>query len=173
MRINEVGTEAELLRIERPCACTAGTCKCCCYQTAKFSSGGNELGMITETCYFCVPSFKIQDASGKEMYILHPPTCCGGMCMNCCTEGNPCCGKGCCKVPFWIFDAGATNTNGSEAPKLGMILKKPKSLAVEVFTDANAFEVQFPPTASVEQKAILVGTAVFLNAVFFEEKGNE
>jgi len=36
------------------------------------------------------------------------------------------------------------------------------------FTDADAFEVTFPTDASVDQKAALVGTAVFLNAAFFE-----
>ena len=76
----------------------------------------------------------------------------------------------CCKVPFWIFDASVTNTNGSDAPKLGKIVKAPKSIATEVFTDANAFEVNFPEAATVEQKAALVGTAIFLNAVFFEDK---
>jgi Scramblase len=172
MRVNEVATEAELVTVERPCACAATSCKCCCYQSARFTSGGNVLGTVKETCYFCVPSFKILDASGAEVYLLHPPTCCGGVCVNCFTEGNPC-GKGCCKVPFWIFDAAAQNTNGSNAPQLGKILKKPKSLAVEIFTDANAFEVHFPATSTVEQKAALVGTAIFLNAVFFESGSAE
>jgi hypothetical protein len=48
-------------------------------------------------------------------------------------------------------------------------LKKPKSLKTEIFTDANAFEVKFPSQATVDQKAMLVGTAIFLNAVFFED----
>lgn len=169
MKVNEVGTDAELLTVERPCACAVSGCKCCCYQTANFTSGGTALGSIVETCYFCVPSFKINDATGKQVYLIHPPTCCGGVCVNCCTEGNPC-GAGCCKVPFWIFDADTKNTNGGEALKIGKILKKPKSAAVEIFTDANAFEVQFPESATVEHKAMLVGTSVFLNAVFFEEK---
>jgi hypothetical protein len=167
MRINEVGTDAELLTVKRPCACPAAGCKCCCYQTALYSSGNTVLGSIKETCYFCVPSFKIMDASGQLIYLLHPPTCCCGVCMNCCTEGNPC-GRGCCKVPFWIFDPSVRSTNGGNAKHLGKILKKPKSTAVELFTDASAFEVHFPESSTVEQKAVLVGTAVFLNAVFFE-----
>lgn len=92
--------------------------------------------------------------------------------MACCTEGNPCGGKGCCKVPFWIFDANQANTNGAEAEKLGKILKKPKSWKTELFTDANAFEVTFPTSASVGEKAMLVGTAIFLNAVFFEAEND-
>ena len=49
-----------------------------------------------------------------------------------------------------------------------MIMKKPKSFAVEVFTDSDAFEVKFPTAASSDEKAIVAGSALFLNAVFFE-----
>lgn len=168
MRVNEVGTDAELMTIERPCACVAGACKCCCYQTASVSSGGQELGTIEEECYFCVPSFTINDSEGKAIYRVHPPTCAGGACVNICTEGNPCTSKGCCKLPFWVFDPDQKDTNGAEAEHLSKIVKLPKSLRTELFTDANAFDVIFPEGSSVEQKAMLVGSAVFLNAVFFE-----
>lgn len=60
---------------------------------------------------------------------------------------------------------GQTN---DEAPYVGQILKKPKSLAVEVFTDSDAFDVTFPEGATVDQKAILVGSTIMMNAVFFE-----
>lgn len=168
MRVEEEATNAELLTVDRPCVCCAACCcKCCCYQTANFSSGGNQLGKITEQCYFCVPSFVIHDVSGTAVYKIHPPTCCGGMCTNVCTEGKNC-GGACCKVPFWIFDANQTNTGGGEATHLGKILKQPKSMKTEIFTEAEAFEVTFPEQATVAQKAMLVGTAIFLNAVFFE-----
>jgi hypothetical protein len=90
MRIKEVGTEAELLTIERPCACGVGPCKCGCYQSAKFRSGGVSLGSIEEDCYYCVYSFQIKDGNDKPVYKLHPPTCWGGICADLCTEGNPC-----------------------------------------------------------------------------------
>jgi hypothetical protein len=38
---------------------------------------------------------------------------------------------------------------------------------VELFTDADAFEVNFPEDASADQKGILIGTSVLLNAVFY------
>jgi Scramblase len=171
MRVNEVGTDAELLSVDRPCSCSVGPCKCCCYQNANFSSNSNPLGSIHEACYFCVPMFHIRDPSGKTIYKIHPPTCCpGGFCVNCCTEGNPFCGRGCCVMPFWVFDPDTPNTNGSDAPHLGKIVKRPKSIATEIFTDANAFEVQFPDGASVENKAMLVGASIFLNANFFEAR---
>jgi hypothetical protein len=167
MRVQELSTDAELLTVDRPTRCAAGGCKCCCYQEISVSSGGQELGNVKEDCYYCVPAFTVTAAGGEELYKIHPPTCCGGMCMNCCAEGNPCCGKGCCKVPFWVFNAGQANTNG-DAPHIGKILKKPKSLGTELLTDANAFTIDFPEQATADEKALLVGTSIFLNAMFFE-----
>lgn len=98
---------------------------------------------------------------------MHPPTCCGGCCVNCCAEGNPCFGKGCCKLPFHIFDYEEKDTAGNEN-YIGKILKKPKSLMTEMFTDANAFDVDFPKDATPAQKGMLVGSAIFMNAIYFE-----
>ena len=127
------------------------------------------LGTIKETCYYCVPSFKVLDDQQQEVYLMHPPTCCGGMCVNCATEGNPC-RKGCCKVPFWIFPPKSGNTNGraGESAEVGKIVKVPKSFRTELFTDANAFEIIFPESASSEQKAVLTGSAILIDSIFFE-----
>jgi len=167
--IKEVETEAELLSIDRPCRLLAGPCKCCCFQEASFSSNNNDLGRIKETCWYCVPSYKIYDHEEKQKYLLHPPTCLGGMCINCCAEGNPL-GGGCFRISFRIFPADQSDTDG-DAPYLGMILKKPKSLLTEVFTDAAAYEVEFPKEATINDKGILMGTTIFINAIHFE--GNE
>jgi len=51
---------------------------------------------------------------------------------------------------------------------VGKILKKPKSAFTEIFTEANAFEVDFPTDATASQKAVLVGTSIFFNSIFFE-----
>jgi hypothetical protein len=122
--------------------------------------------MFALILFVSVPSFKIYDHEEKQLYLLHQPTCCGGVCVNCCAEGNPC-GKGCCKASFRIYDPDLATTAG-DAPYLGKILKKPKSAAMEIFTDANAFEVDFPAEATADQKGILMGAAVFVNTLFFE-----
>jgi hypothetical protein len=74
----------------------------------------------------------------------------------------------CCKVPFWVFDADQKQTNGTDVRHLSKIVKLPESLTTELWTDANAFDVIFPDGATVHQKAMLVGSAIFLNAIFFE-----
>ena len=48
--------------------------------------------------------------------------------------------------------------------------KVPKSLAVELFTDAEAFDVEFPEDATSVQKAMIAGSAVLINANFFESE---
>jgi hypothetical protein len=42
------------------------------------------------------------------------------------------------------------------------------SMAVEMFTDAEACHVTFPKKSKYEHKGLLIGTAIFLNANFFE-----
>lgn len=59
------------------------------------------------------------------------------------------------------------STDGSAA-HIGKIVKAPKSMATEVFTDADAFDVTFPTDANTSEKGMLMGTAIFLNANFFE-----
>jgi hypothetical protein len=88
------------------------------------------------------------------------------MCVNCCAEGNPC-GAGCCKVSFRVYDAAQDDTDG-DAPYLGQIMKKPKSMMTEIFTDAETFDVTFPKEANAAQKGVLIGASIFLNAIFFE-----
>ena len=166
MEVKEVESEAEILTMHRPCACQVGACKCCCHQSMTFKSGEDKIGKIEEQYFYCVPVFKIYDHKGDFIYKVHPPTCCGGCCVNCFTEGNPC-GKGCCKVPFHIFKSSQDETDG-DAPYAGKIVKVPKSLAAELFTDAEAFDISFPEDASNEQKAMIMRTAIFLNANFFE-----
>jgi len=168
LAVVENGTNSELLSMDRPCNCCVMSCKCCCYQQASVTSGGQLMGSIKEQFFCCVPQFKTYDAEGKELYKIHAPTCIGGLCINCCAEGNPC-GKGCCKASLRIYPAAQEKTDG-DAPYLGMILKKPKSLATEIFTDANAFDLSFPESANTDEKALLIGSAMFFNANFFEKE---
>jgi hypothetical protein len=109
-----------------------------------------------------------QSAQQRDaIYKVHLPTCCCGCCLDGFTEGDPCCGRGCCKVSFHVYPADKNDTSGG-AEYAGKILKVPKSMAVEMFTDADAFDVTFPKKSKYEHKGLLIGTAIFLNANFFE-----
>ena len=45
--------------------------------------------------------------------------------------------------------------------------------ATKVFTDADAFDVEFPEEVTLVQKGLLIGTSLFLNAKFFEGKKDD
>ena len=172
MTVKEVDTENEIFSVHRPMRLLPGCAKCCCYQEMTISAKDEKLGKVEELCWYCVPRMLITDQDSQPLYKLHSPTCCMGMCVNCCAEGNPCCGRGCCKVPFHIFPATQMDTDNG-APEIGKIVKVPKSIAVELFTDAEAYDITFPEDATPEQKAIIAGTTIFLNANFFENESNE
>jgi hypothetical protein len=171
MPVLERGSEQEILTVHKTFSCGPAACKCCCYLDMDMRANGHKLGSIKEQFYCCVPRFIIKDSNDTDLYKLHPPTCCGGMCMDCCAEGNPCCGRGCCKVPFHLFPASQQDTDNGAEP-IAKIVKVPKSLSVEIFTDSEAFDVTFPNDATAVQKAIIASSAVLINAAFFEETNN-
>lgn len=172
MEVKEEGTGDVIFDIERPWKCAGGPCKCCCFQELKFTSQGQELGKFKERCYCCLPQSVIKGADGEELYLLHPPSCCGGCCMDCCadTSTSNCCMQ-ClgCTIPFHIFKAG--DEHGSNAKPAGKVTKKMKSLATELFTDANAFDVEFPENATTAEKAMIAGSTILINEMFFEDDG--
>lgn len=168
MAVKEVDSGDEIVTVDRPFTCPMGSCKCCLYQTMTVSSAGTKLGVITEDCFYCVPHFTVTGASGETIYKLEPPTCLGGMCINCCAEGNPL-GKGCCKASIRIYAPDKVE----QGSQLGMIMKVKKSFLTEMVSDANRFEIDFPKEATLEQKGILMGATIFMNSLLFEENGND
>lgn len=127
------------------------------------------MGSLRETCYSCNPSFSVYNDHNTHVYTIRPPTCCWGTCVDCCTEGCPCSPMG-CRVPFWIYPAGQVSTDGPTANRMGKIVKMPNDLSLELFTDAHAFEVEFPPNATTSEKAVLIGTSIYVNSLFFGAK---
>lgn len=167
--------DAEIIRVDRPCAVCVLPLKCCdgCKQVQTISSGGDKLGSVKEEFFCCVPRFTIYDDKDEPMYLLHQPTCVGGMCVYCCAEGNPC-GKGCCKAGFHVFPMEQKgNTDGTDAKRIGRILKKPRGVLTEIFTDSVVMDIEFPEDSTSEQKAVLMGTALFINANFFEGNNDD
>jgi hypothetical protein len=164
--VKEINTEAELLTVDHPCRCPVCCCKCCCYQTASFTSGGHALGSIQEDCFVCVPTFAVTGSQQQGLYAVIPPTCCGGICTDCCAYGNPCTRNmpACCRQSFRVYpiEQKGKSTNG-DTPYIGSILQKPRSEAEGYYINVN-----FPKAARTDEKAILVGTALFLNGNFFE-----
>lgn len=114
MNLSKVNSsDPKLAQYDHPCACILCACKCCCYQRLDVSTLGVPAGTVQESCYYCVPNFKVITADGTHQYDIHEPTCCGGMCVNCCAEG--------CYIfrrPFYIFPPGASGSVGSQSGRL-------------------------------------------------------
>jgi hypothetical protein len=155
-------TGSQLGKFVRPLRCQLGSLKCCCYQEIQAeNSSGSKLGSVKERCWCCVPSFDVKDANDQQKYLLHFPTCCDGMCIDCCAEG--CCN---CRIPFYVFTPG----KGAEKKQVGKIVKVWSGFANELFTDADKFEVQYPPDADAASKSTLLGATFLLNSLFFERQ---
>jgi len=170
MVLKDEETGDELITMRRHFSmCAPAPCKCCCHQSMSISSGGQELGKIRERPFLFVPRFKIYDDTGKAVYKVHQPTCCGGCCVHCCSDGNPC-GKGFCKVGFHVFPDYQKVTDGNIVSPAGKILRRPRGFVSGILSDADQFDIDFPLNASNEEKALLMGTAIYLNSVFFETR---
>lgn len=111
MIIADTKSDSEFIEINRPGRCCLAQGKPCCYQEAYIFSGDKHLGDIKENCWFFVPSFKVTDPAGKGNYVIRPPTCCFGGCVNCCAGGKCPCPHGFCMIPC---DVHAIDQNGFE-----------------------------------------------------------
>ena len=65
-----------------------------------------------------------------------------------------------------IFLVASPEKADGDAPFIGKVLKTPKSLGVEILTDADPFDTP-------QEKGLLMGSAFFFNVNFLEENGNE
>lgn len=153
---------AQIGKFIRPFRCALGPQKCCCHQEIiAESASGSKLGSVVENYWICLPTFDVKDANNQLKYMLHYPTCCMGMCVNCCAEG--CCS---CRIPFYIYTPG----KGEEKKQVGKIVKVWGGLTQEFLTDADKFELEYPPDADASTKTTLLGATFFLNTLFFERQ---
>jgi len=160
------GQNPEIIELNRPCRLPMMGCKCCCYQEATVFSGDDDLGEIRESFWCCVPKFKVYDNDDETVYIVKPPTCCGGMCIDLCTEGPPC--PHCClMLPWRVYPADAESTNG-DAPYVGKMLKIPKETFRDTFNETSYVEMQFPDEADTKKKGLLLGAYLLINSLYFE-----
>ena len=99
INLTRMGEKEVIVSYKRPCTCMLACGKCCCYQQmTSYNADNAAIGKVTETCWLCVPGFKVLDKNGEVKYTLNQPTCCCGCCVNFCAEG--CCN---CRIPFYIY----------------------------------------------------------------------
>jgi hypothetical protein len=148
--------------LDRPFRCAPGMCKCCCFQELSvMDAQGTQLGSVKEQWWICVPKVAILKGQTEDVeYVLSQPTCVGGMCVDCMAEG--CCN---CRIPFYLYPPGVPTDKDN---KIGKIVKVWTGAMKELFTDADNFEVEFPPGIDAQAKARILGALILTNQMFFE-----
>lgn len=149
----------------RECNLGPSPCKCCCFQeVSAFLRSGQHVGSVQETFYWCIPNFAVKNASGLHEYNLHIP-----MCFGCLPD---ICREGCCRYPFYLYPANQDGEDISEQ-EVGKIVKVWSGAFQELLTDADNFELHFPPDMREDQKANLLGAVFLINQLYFEGGQNE
>jgi len=191
MSLSTLPLKEEILMFERPLRCPLSFCKCCCGQEVEVYSQPSHtyVGSVQESCWICIPTFKVVDRARQPVYTLFTTgTCCCGTCVNCCQDCSCsrcmvsayecrmiectmailrtlciCCW--CCfpqRVPFQIKAvSGSAEGTINRLPRVVM-----EDKAFE--DDADTFDLVAPEGASPDDMARLLAATLILNELFYE-----
>merc|ERR1711920_365732 len=110
------------------------------------------VGRVEDPCRCCVVNQLIYDSNDALRYEVTGPICqCGAFC-GCCADFH--------------FDV-----NDEDGATVGAITKKALSFK-ECCMRTNRFEVDFPQQCTMEEKRLLVGSAMLLDLQYFEQNKN-
>jgi len=147
-------------------------CPCCCLlpKVTGFMPDGREVGTSQYKCDnpCCVPAFEYKE-QGEVVYVIKPPTCCGGMCIS--FERGW--GKGCCKVPFYFLRPDGVTHVKDSVGRDAQISKVWAGLKKECCSSADTFAVFLPEDcAKNPDRAIgMLGLTFLLDFTVFENQG--
>mmetsp|Transcript_222 Transcript_222/g.483 ORF Transcript_222/g.483 Transcript_222/m.483 type:complete len:361 (+) Transcript_222:56-1138(+) len=110
------------------------------------------VGKIEDPCKCCVVNQLVLGSNEQRRYEVTGPVCQCGACCPCCADFN--------------FDI-----NDQSGATVGTITKKKLSLK-ECCTKTNRFEVDFPKQCTMDDKRLLVGSAMLLDLQYFEQNKN-
>ena len=167
-----------LAKYSRPMTCPLGCGKLCCYQEVTMETpDGSPNGSVSETCWFCCsPQFNVIKPDGSVEFTIAPVDCTSGM-----TLLIGCAGE------IGIYSNSSAQVGkvvkGTEKlhklPWLNKVLfgqEQENSYGVRMsqFKDGkrdirtDRFDVSFPPEASPDARARLLGAVFLINQIFFE-----
>ena len=147
----------------KPMRAPLANCKCCCFQEIESKVGGQVIGGVREAMWFCIPMYNVYKADKSTDYVIHTPTCFGGVCPNVCAEG-------CCVVPFYVYSV----KDGKKSEEShGKINKVWGGAYNELVTQAHKFQVTFPDGADNDAKTRILGATFLINENFFKAQGDQ
>lgn len=144
-------------------------CSCFCLDRPEVvghfgSEEGPIFGKITQPYTCCDPVFHVKNASGEIIYSITTDCCsCGFCCRGGCGVFEP--------VTFYIFN-GPDGRSDQFNSSVGRIVKHAMGIQ-SLMSDADNFEVFFPPDATSEYKLLLISSALMIDYSFFEENPNQ
>jgi hypothetical protein len=143
------------INIDKPCQCG---CLCLCrhYMDVILTDNNQRLGYITEQCTCCDIENKVFDAKGNLRYDVHGDCCQFGLC---------CGGGGAKKLANIYFEI---RQNGNV---VGSIKKLSANIG-EFFTNADSYQITFPPNATPADKILLIITGLMLDYQNFDNNEN-
>jgi hypothetical protein len=180
---------AKIVEFKKPCGCpticritipdkdgegsTQIQCPCCCMlpKVTGVMPDGREIGTSQYICdnVCCVPKFHYKEHN-ELVYVIAPPTCCGGCCISC-ERGY---GKGCCKVPFYFMEPDGHTRVKDSAGRDAQISKVWAGLKKECCSSADTFAVFLPEECQKNpDRAIgMLGLTFLLDFTVFENQGS-
>merc|ERR1712217_7107 len=127
----------------------------CCFCRPSFQidkANGTKVGRIEDPWKCCAMDQQIYDAGGALKYTVDGSICQCGICCPCCADVD--------------FDIKSNNNS------VGRIQKKALTCG-EMCMKTNRFEVQFPKQCTMDDKHLLVGSAMLLDLQYFEQNKND
>ena len=138
-------------------------CTCFCLERpemiATFGNGGQIVGKVKQPFTCCDPLFTVYDNAGVARFYIHADCCqCGILCAN----------NFCGKMSEALFNIYA---DASLTSPVGSIIKKVATFS-EMVTSADSYQVNFPVSASPNEKLLLIISGLMIDYQFFEESAS-
>lgn len=150
----------EVIRMTKPFKCCSGMCWCanannCCSETINIESPpGVVIGSVRQSKSFWRPYYEVFDLNGLSLFKIKGPCCiCSGFC---------CCSACCAGYPFEILSP-------EDNVPAGSITKIWQPGIKEMFSDSSNLSLSFPIGLGLEQKATLLGAAILIDILWFED----
>jgi hypothetical protein len=130
------------------CQCNKGDLRVTCLE-----GGQNYVGRVHGPCTCCGFNIQIFDAQEQLKYQFNGDCCqCGVQCGGC-----PC--ESCRTVMFTLNDA-----SGAQISEM----KRTRGLLASVISDADDFMLMFPPSATPQDRMLLLAAMIFMDFAYFE-----
>lgn len=146
----------EVLRISREFKCYAGCCWCAgfceaCSHIVQISLPTSEvLGYVKQGGSCWSPYYNVLDENLSKIMEIRGP---------CCIFDGPCCP---CESTFQIL--------ANDGNQIGKVEKIYSGFVQEMFTDADNFFIEFPPTLNIKAKSTLIGALFLIDFMYFEKQ---